>query len=134
MLTSRLWRICRNFTGNDLLGGLPSNWGQSGVFSNLRVLDLSDNRNLEGALPPNWGTQGAFPSLTTLNLSWTGVNGQLPSAWGSQQSLPNLTILDLSNNIIAGRLNGQILFLLHKLLIRPDPDALLTLSFHSVTC
>ena len=94
--------INRNLTGNNLLGGLPSNWGQSSVLPLLRVLDLSKNPNLSGALPPNWGAQGAFPTLQTLSLESTGVSGQLPLAWGVQQSLPQLIHLDLSNNILAG--------------------------------
>lgn len=94
---------CRNLTGNNLLGGLPSNWGQSPVFQHLRILDLSRNPNLSGALPPNWGTQGAFPNLQALQLEWTGVSGQLPPAWGGQKSLPELVNLDLSNNILAGQ-------------------------------
>lgn len=94
--------ICRNLTGNNLSGGLPSNWGMSSVFAALRILDLSLNPNLSGALPPNWGTQGAFPDLQFLSLRSTGISGQLPAAWGAQDSLPALTHLDLSNNILAG--------------------------------
>ena len=95
---------CRNLTGNNLVGGLPSNWGGASVFQNLTGLDLSINPNLSGALPPNWGTQGAFTSLVTLRLGETGVSGQLPTAWGGQLSLPMLQALDLGSNLLDGML------------------------------
>lgn len=48
---------CRNLTNNNITGTLPSNWGRSGAFQNLTVLDLSNNVVLAGALPPLWGDQ-----------------------------------------------------------------------------
>lgn len=94
--------LFRNLTGNNLSGGLPSNWGLSSIFPSLQILDLSQNPSLSGALPPNWGTQGAFPSLQVLSLSSTGISGQLPAAWGGQLSLPQLVQLDLSDNVLGG--------------------------------
>jgi hypothetical protein len=44
-------------TENNLSGGLPSNWGTTGIFPYLVTLDLSQNPALNGALPPTWGTQ-----------------------------------------------------------------------------
>ena len=93
----------RNLTGNNLLGGIPSNWGQNAVFQYLEVLDISNNANLSGALPPSWGTQGSFVSLQILKLDTTGVSGQLPLAWATQGSLPNLSYLNLSSNFLVGR-------------------------------
>lgn len=95
--------VCRNLTGNNLGGGIPSNWGQDSVFPMLKTLDLSNNPNLSGALPPSWGTQGSFVSLETLRLDKTGVSGQLPLAWATQGSLPELHYLNLSSNNLGGK-------------------------------
>ena len=48
---------CRNLTNNNMTGNLQSNWGRTGAFQNLTILDLSNNVVLAGALPPPWGYQ-----------------------------------------------------------------------------
>ena len=93
---------CRNMSHNNLTGNLPSNWGVTGSFTQLTVLDLSFNAELAGGLPPLWGTWGAFPHLQTLSLAMTGLSGQLPQAWGYQTSFPALQMLDLAGNLLQG--------------------------------
>ncbi|XP_028804770.1 receptor-like protein 19 [Neltuma alba] len=82
----------------NLIGMFPKQIFQ---ISNLQVLDLSDNQNLQGSLP--YFQHNAF--LRSLNLSRTGFSGQLPSYL---LNLRMVSSLDLSKSKFHGRLPSSI--------------------------
>jgi hypothetical protein len=81
---------CRFLHGNQLTGGLPSEWGAPGCFTALQTLTLGANP-LATTLPAAWGTQGGWLKLENLNISHAEVHGPLPEAWG--QGMPSMQTL-----------------------------------------
>ncbi|XP_010253067.1 PREDICTED: probable LRR receptor-like serine/threonine-protein kinase IRK [Nelumbo nucifera] len=75
----------------------PSPLSMEPSYSNLQVLDLSDNA-FSGEIP---GNIGVFSNLLILNVSRNSLVGSIPTSIGY---LKAVTILDLSEN----RLNGSI--------------------------
>ena len=78
--------------GLDLPGAIPSAVGR---LSDLRVLDLSDNR-LTGGIPEELGS---LASLQSLDLSANYLHGEIPHALGA---LHELELLDLAGNNLHG--------------------------------
>jgi hypothetical protein len=80
-----------DFSGNDLTGGISSDYNELGV---LQKLDLSQN-NLTGSIPD----LGNLSMLQELSLSSNDLSGAIPATLGTLHQLENL---DLSSNHFTG--------------------------------
>ncbi|KAG6391722.1 hypothetical protein SASPL_149480 [Salvia splendens] len=78
-----------NLSNNQLNSQLPLSLAN---LSELRVLDISDNRFIYGAIPPDIGS---LSKLTHLNLSHNLLQSELPL---SLENLINLEVLDISHD------------------------------------
>jgi gliding motility-associated-like protein len=86
------------FSGNNLVGPIPS---QIGNLTVLTSLDLAYNK-INGSLP---GQLGNLPNLTFMNISNNQLSGSIPTSLGN---LSNLTVLLLNNNQLAGNIPAQL--------------------------
>lgn len=88
---------------NNITGGIPDSWTDTGSFPNLTTLNLSGafNKNTTRDLPFQAGQQG-MANLTVLNLALCNMTGSLTSTWGS--GLSRLSTLILSSNNLTGTL------------------------------
>lgn len=93
-----------NLFGLNIIGSLPEQWGCSGCFQNLRILQVTGNPNLTGTLPANWGAAGGFPSLQLLNLANASLMGSIPQTWTPSEAFPSLLYLSLANTTLTGSL------------------------------
>jgi len=84
---------------NHLEGPIP--W-QIGNFTNLRNLNLSENRLLTGRIPTELGR---LAQLENLDLSVNQLTGPIPVELGQLAQLENL---DLANNRLAGHIPRQL--------------------------
>lgn len=94
---SALYKV--NLSNNQLSGGVPSELQNAP----LRILNLSDNPDLEIGPMPQWLAD--LPALRSLNLKNTGLTGPIPE-WVDQMAL--LHSLKLDHNELEGEIPSQL--------------------------